>query len=530
MGFVSDIFGKGAPTPPPAPDYNAIAKTQGAANEETARTQARLNNPNINNVYGSQSVSYAKSPVFDQAGYDAAMKAYQSGQPTTQFDQAAYDKALAAYNTQPQATPGAPQYIQQLVGGGQGIEGATYQSVLNPAYKAGATGAAPSRDQFIKTIPFSPSGAAPSRDQFTTYTENPDQATITQTLSPEQQKLYDQQIAISQQLGQTAQNQLGQVSNAMATPFDMSKLTQRSGLPTIAGPVAGPNVGQQTAAAQYGAMPQTSNFQNFNERSQYGAMPQADAEQAQRVAQAMYLRAAQPMAYQNLLQNNQAMTGGHNLGGNAMNAMADNQNRGWNDLALGSILAGGQEQSRLFDLEMRQAQLGDTRQNTLYGQGLQNAGFNNQNAANLYGQQFQNAQLGDTRANNQFSQTEAAKAAQFAQELAARQFQSGENINQFNQGAQLYGLSGNARAQDLQEQAYLRSLPLSELNALRTGAQPTVPQFQQYTGGGNIAPPPIMQGAITDYQSALGPYNAQLAQNNAMTNGLFSLGSAWLGA
>ena len=58
MGFVADIFGKGKPDAPPAPDYNAVAKTQGAANVDTAKVQARLNNPNIYGPNGGQTVSW----------------------------------------------------------------------------------------------------------------------------------------------------------------------------------------------------------------------------------------------------------------------------------------------------------------------------------------------------------------------------------------------------------------------------------------------------------------------------------------
>lgn len=59
-----------APSPPPAPDYRQAAESQGQANIDAARTQARLNNPNIIGPYGSQTVTWGTG--FDQAGYDAA--------------------------------------------------------------------------------------------------------------------------------------------------------------------------------------------------------------------------------------------------------------------------------------------------------------------------------------------------------------------------------------------------------------------------------------------------------------------------
>lgn len=49
--------GKGG-SPPPAPDYAALAKQQGAANVEAAKQTAYLSNPNIVNPYGKRTVTY----------------------------------------------------------------------------------------------------------------------------------------------------------------------------------------------------------------------------------------------------------------------------------------------------------------------------------------------------------------------------------------------------------------------------------------------------------------------------------------
>lgn len=47
-----------APSPPPPPDYVGAAQAQGAANVGAARTQGRINNPNVYNPYGSQTVTW----------------------------------------------------------------------------------------------------------------------------------------------------------------------------------------------------------------------------------------------------------------------------------------------------------------------------------------------------------------------------------------------------------------------------------------------------------------------------------------
>ncbi len=47
-----------APSPPPPPDYAGAAQAQGQANIDAARTQGRINNPNVYNPYGSQTVTW----------------------------------------------------------------------------------------------------------------------------------------------------------------------------------------------------------------------------------------------------------------------------------------------------------------------------------------------------------------------------------------------------------------------------------------------------------------------------------------
>jgi len=83
--------------------------------------------------------------------------------------------------------------------------------------------------------------------------------------------------------------------------------------------------------------------------------------------------------------------------------------------------------------------------------------------------------------------------------------------------------------QTYQLAAALRSQPLNELNALRTGSQVQNPQFtavpqQQTTPGPNL-----LGAANAQYGASLDQYNSQVASNNALMGGLFGLGSAVLG-
>ena len=95
--------------------------------------------------------------------------------------------------------------------------------------------------------------------------------------------------------------------------------------------------------------------------------------------------------------------------------------------------------------------------------------------------------------------------------------------------SRLYGLQAGERGRGIQEQAFLRSLPLSEVNALRTGNQPMLPQFQGYQGA-TIAPPNILGATGMEHQAAMNTYNQKMAQAGNTMSGLFGLGSAGIGA
>lgn len=76
---------------PPAPDYVGAANAQGAASVTAAQNQASLNNPNITNPYGSQTVTYQPTgPNGDQQAYvnqsltPAAQQALDSQQQVQQ--------------------------------------------------------------------------------------------------------------------------------------------------------------------------------------------------------------------------------------------------------------------------------------------------------------------------------------------------------------------------------------------------------------------------------------------------------------
>ena len=96
--------------------------------------------------------------------------------------------------------------------------------------------------------------------------------------------------------------------------------------------------------------------------------------------------------------------------------------------------------------------------------------------------------------------------------------------------SRLFSLGQSARQQAIQEEEYRRHIPLNELNALMHGNQVTLPQFQQYQGGGNIEPPNYFAAAQGQFGAQRDLYNQQAATAASNTQGLYSLGGSLAGA
>ena len=155
-GLANSMSGPSAPAPT---DFTGAANAQGAANLQAARQTSYLGNPNVVTPYGKQTVTWGGTPTFDQAGYDAAMANYNNTSNTPMYDE---------YGN---------------------FQGGSAQ------------------------------GAMPTREQFTSSSGNPDQATVTQTLTPDAQAALDAQLSVQKGLAQTGEKALTAVQDKMATPF-----------------------------------------------------------------------------------------------------------------------------------------------------------------------------------------------------------------------------------------------------------------------------------------------------------------------
>jgi hypothetical protein len=513
------IAHKDSPSPPAAPDYAGAAQAQGAANVETARLQGQMNNANVYTPYGSQTVTWGTQPKFNEDAYNQALQQYNT-------QQGLYQQAQAG-----QKPYGSPESISSLQGMG-------LQSQFNPAtgssswYDTKAGGFlddATARQRYESSIPgMGPAPVAPTREQFTSQ-GIADQPNITQTLSPAQQQLLDSQNRISQNLAGVAETGLNRVSQGMQTPFDTSGLPQQQS--NVQGGNYQSSVGFNPMQSGYdqggqvqqgvgdgGALQRGLNF------SGAPAIPGVNDFGAQRdeVTNALLSRSEPQFQRDEELMRTRLINQGIAPGAEASNYDLDTLNRARNDARMQATLAGSQEQSRLANLAMaargqytgeqaQQGQFANTAQNQAFSQGLA-------------GGQFANSAQAQANAQNQSAAQFANQANQanfgMGQQNAALNNQVGQQ--QFQQGLANANLGNQARQTGIQEQAYMRQLPLNELNALRTGAQVQNPQFQPYQGS-QIGQTPVFGAAQAQAASNQNTYNQQVAGANSFNTGLMGM-------
>lgn len=156
------------PSAPPAPDYTAAANATAAGNLAAEKYRTAANRVNQFTPYGS--ITYSNNKTFDEAAYNAALDAFNKSGGS---------------------------------GGGSGGGGGDL------FYGGG--------DQGGNTAGYVRTGSAPNKADFMI-----DNWSMNQTLSPEQQKLFDQNTAINMQLGDVAQRGVGYVSSALDKPLSFN--------------------------------------------------------------------------------------------------------------------------------------------------------------------------------------------------------------------------------------------------------------------------------------------------------------------
>lgn len=409
----------------------------------------------------------------------------------------------------------------------------------------------------------------------------------TTTLSPEQQRLYDQNVALSTSLNDLAAQGIGYVGDAVSTPLDTSNL------PALVGSVGNtstgiqsqvPGTGYQTSvptttlqssvptAALQSSIPTTNvqssvpttNVQSSVDFSNASAAPTLDSFTGQRdqITDAMMARLQPYIDRDREALRTQLNNQGIGQGTEAYGWDMDQFQRGVNDQRIAALLAGDTEQQNLFNNVMSLRNQGTSEalaagnfannaaaqefsQNLSAGnfannaadqsfnQGLAAGNFANSAANQEFNQSLSAGNFANTAANQEFNQSLAAgnfsnavSDAMFNQQMAQAGFNNTAQQQEYNQMLNSASLSNSARTQGLQEAEFLRTEPLNILNALRTGNQASIPTFGNVGTGVGITPAPIYSATQDAYNSALQNYNIQAQQYGGLLGGLASLGGA----
>lgn len=512
------------PDAPPPPDFVGAAREQGQQNIALANVLAQLNNPNINNPLGSQTVTF------------------EDGQATV--NQTLNPAAQAILNSQLALGGQMGTLAQQQLGqvGNSLSQPFTHNGpAAVGTVPAGQLGA-PSGGQFIQGGGLSDSSSLNLNPPMIDAQGNPMPSQQTQGGG-----------TIQQGLGNVGQVQSGlNVSGVPGMPGTVANAGQNqsslnfSGAPSLPGQIA--DVGGAVRNLDFSGAPGMPGGGDF-------------LSDRDRVEDAILSRMERRFGRdEDALRTQMAVQG---LGPDSAAAREEFRrlNESRNDARMQAILSSGAEQSRLFGLGMaarqqgvaeatgaanfaNQAQQQAFQQAAMRGdfgldvrrqavQEIMNSGvFANQAQQQSFQQQLMNNQLGLNlhqqgmqNALNTGAFANAAQQQQFAQALQGGQFANNAQAQAFAQALSSGNFQNAARQNAIQEASFLRNLPLNELNALRSGMPTQMPQFQNFTGV-NASPSQHLNAVMAQHQNAMNMFGIQSQQQSNMMNGLFGLGGA----
>jgi hypothetical protein len=172
-----------------------------------------------------------------------------------------------------------------------------------------------------------------------------------------------------------------------------------------------------------------------------------------------------------------------------------------------------------------------------YGQAMGQAGLYNQAMGQGYGQGIGAQQLANQAVGQNYAQGMGYQE-QANQAIGQNYGQAGTSAGMYNQaGAQDMNqrlaaaqFGNQAAAQRLQQELGLYNVPLNQITALMSGSQIQAPQFQNYTGGGQIGAAPVAQAATNQGNYNTAAYNAQMGALGGLYQGIGSIGGAAAGA
>lgn len=366
--------------------------------------------------------------------------------------------------------------------------------------------------------------------------------TQTQSLSPAEQKIYDQQVQGRQGLNDLANQQINFLTDHLGRPINMNQLPDRGQLPT-SGPMFGQlgqgpnfaNLGNQGPIQSRVNLRHVSNQLRQTGDPRLNVGPQDWSADRQRVEEAFNARGSDDAQRRRAQLQTELVNRGHQPGTPAF----ENAMREWNESEVDrvnqGVLLGGQEQSRLAGLDFNQFGLENAAQQQMFDQAEDRGRFGldataQNNAATLGGAQFANqaqaqrfGQAGDiaqfNNANAQRKWENANQRTMYGNDSAQRAFANATSLSQMND---------QQRQQALAEMIQMRNQPINEISALMNGGQATPYQGPQFQGG-QIATTPVGQMMYSSNDQARQNAMMDVQRQNAMFGALGSIGGAALG-
>jgi hypothetical protein len=324
-----------------------------------------------------------------------------------------------------------------------------------------------------------------------------DTPTITTTLSPQEQAIYDQNVATRGALAQLGTQGAGSLRGIVGTPLDPS------GLP--ASPDAYRASGAQPTPLDARGLPRMPS--TYTAPTNLPAMPQGSEALRQQVIDAMMTRSNTDLAKRTDQTRSDLIAQGIRPGTEAYTREMDQIDRARNDARTQAEANAGAEVARQYgmDLSSRQEGQQEALANSAqsFGQGMQQRGA----AVGEQGQTFQ-----------QTGQTAQLQASQQAQQ---------------------YQQQADARRTAIAEALTRRQVPLNEIIGLMSGSQVSNPFSGSGTTGGNggggfngvnVAPPPIFGANQQANQYQTDVYNQQVSTSNANTQAGAAVAAAAIAA
>jgi len=547
-----------APDPPETPNPYASAAAQTGANVNTAIANTKMQNANVYGPTGSSEFTQTGTHQIKEArknkdGTVMTQKVWKPDDP----------EAAAQYRREVEGTPtktwiatggdeGQGGYYQETGGGKRYIDTRTGKDWVDGG-------------QWVDEI------------QYDTY----DVPTYRQDikLSENQQRLLNYQEGAGIELGQLGLDQIRKLQGVLGDNFSLDKV---QGLQNRQTTVNQPNMDNvnlseidrlkrieldRIALDRIGDGPQLQeniNARNLREMQAYrgqvagttydaNGMPDFSGDR-RRVEEAIYSRLNPELEREKAALDNKLVNEGFQRGTEAYNRAMDEYARQANDARMQAILAGGQEQSRMFgdalaasNFQNQAAQLSNSTelqaQNQLFGQAQARQQALNEARQQMYGNEVNRINL-----NNQFTGAEAGfnnaatvTEAQFnnAADVSELQFNNDARMQQagFNNQARQFDFAnqmaaaqfGNAqREAQIQEALMQRQIPINEISALMSGSQVQMPQFAGFQAA-NIPTTPVGDYIYRTAELDQRNYQAELAAQQASMSGLFGLGSSLIG-